>query len=90
MSSDDLSLGLKERVYDAPRQRFIRAFVIGIIFLLCALFLLAGLAKRQLLQSEDYLQQHNQQSRRIVMTPAPRGEIRDRNGNVLVTNKARF
>lgn len=90
MSSDDLSPGLKERVYDAPRQRFIRAFVIGIIFLLCALFLLAGLAKRQLLQSEDYLQQHNQQSRRIVMTPAPRGEIRDRNGNVLVTNKARF
>ncbi|MCR5183588.1 MAG: hypothetical protein K6B46_02670 [Opitutales bacterium] len=88
--SEDLAPGLKERVYDAPRRRFLRVLAIGVIFVLCGFFLLAGLAKRQLFQSENYLRQHNQQSRRIVMTPAPRGEIRDRYGRVLVSNKARF
>lgn len=90
MSDDVSASGLREQIFDAPRRRLIRASVLGLICIFAALFLLCGLACRQLFQSEDYLDLHNKQSRRIVMTPAPRGEIRDRRGNVLVTNRARF
>lgn len=68
----------------------IRIAVIGGFFVFIALFLIAGLAKRQIFESDDYTQDYQQQSRRIVMLPAPRGEIRDRNGNTIVANRARF
>lgn len=68
----------------------IRIAVVGVFFVLIILFLLVGLAKRQIFESDEYASEHRQQSRRIVMTPAPRGEIRDRNGNIIVANRARF
>lgn len=67
-----------------------RIAVIGVCFVLVALFLLAGLAKLQIFEGDEYMSEHRRQSRRIVMTPAPRGEIRDRNGNIIVANRARF
>ena len=68
----------------------IRIAVVGVCFVLVVLFLLAGLARLQIFESDEYSSEHRQQSRRIVMTPAPRGEIRDRNGNIIVANRARF
>lgn len=68
----------------------IRVGVVGVFFVCVVLFLLAGLALLQIFESDEYVSEHRRQSRRIVMTPAPRGEIRDRNGNVIVANRARF
>ncbi len=68
----------------------IRIAVVGVFFVLVVLFLLTGLARLQIFESDEYSSEHRQQSRRIVMTPAPRGEIRDRNGNIIVANRARF
>lgn len=68
----------------------IRVAVVGVFFVLIALFLIAGLAKRQIFDSDNYTRDYRQQSRRIVMLPAPRGEIRDRHGNTIVANRARF
>ncbi|MCD8299248.1 MAG: hypothetical protein LUD39_05780 [Opitutae bacterium] len=88
------SMGGGERVTEEPvRARSVsplRIGIIGAIFLLCALFLIAGLAKRQIFESDDYLGKHDKQSLRIVMLPAPRGEICDRNGNPVVANRARY
>lgn len=74
----------------APGVTPARLAVVGVFFALIAAFLLVGLAKRQIFDSDEYLREHRLQSRRIVMTPAPRGEIRDRNGNTIVANVARF
>src|SRR5690348_3599484 len=61
-------------------------FIIGIMFMT----LLAGLSWRQLLKKEDYLEQEEQQSLRRVLQLAPRGEIYDRNGLLLVGNRPIF
>ncbi|MBR5622918.1 MAG: peptidoglycan glycosyltransferase [Opitutales bacterium] len=74
----------------APGVAPIRIAVVGVFFVFTFLFLLAGLARLQIFESDEYSSEHRQQSRRIVMTPAPRGEIRDRNGNIIVANRARF
>lgn len=68
----------------------VRIAVVGVFFVLIFLFLASGLAKLQIFESDEYSSEHRQQSRRIVMIPAPRGEVRDRNGNVIVANRARF
>lgn len=61
-------------------------FLIGGMLLL----LFGGLVYRQLLQTGSYDQSERQQTQRRVLLPAPRGNIYDRNHQVLVTNKARF
>jgi len=64
----------------------------GVFFLFSAgfLYVLAGLAYRQLIQTGDLKEQSDSQSRRVVMRPPARGRIFDRNGFVLVDNRARW
>lgn len=57
-------------------------FICSILFFI----LLCGLAWRQLFKTEEYLEQEERQSLRRVLQPAPRGEIYDRNGTLLVGN----
>lgn len=54
------------------------------------LFLLAGLAWRQLAQSDEYRRLEEHQSLRRILQPGPRGDIFDRHGNLLVGNDSRF
>lgn len=54
------------------------------------LFLLGGLAWRQLLQFDEYRKLEEHQSLRRILMPGPRGEIFDRHGNLLVGNDSRF
>ena len=49
--------------------------------------LLSKLWSMQLVSSNEYSQRAEQNLTRIVKTPAPRGRILDRNGNVLVDNR---
>ncbi len=61
----------------------------GIVSVLLAL-LVGGLAYRQLLRTVFYTEREHQQNQRRVVIPAPRGNIYDRNGDVLVGNRPRF
>src|SRR5215207_8521046 len=61
-------------------------------FVLAALLatLVLGLAYQQLSKVGDYADAERQQNQRRILYPGPRGNIEDRNGNVLVNNRARF
>lgn len=61
-----------------------------VLFCLMFLFLISGLAFRQLIQNKDYLLQEKKQNFRRIIKPAPRGEIFDREGRLLVGNRPLF
>lgn len=54
------------------------------------LFLVGGLAYRQLFHAGLYSERERLQSQRRVILPGPRGNILDRDGRVLVGNRPRF
>ncbi len=66
--------------------------VIFFYFLGAALLALlaGGLAYRQIFESDVYRQRERHQNQRRVLVPGPRGNIYDREGRVLVENRARF
>ena len=68
----------------------LRLYAVFGIFALGFLYVAGGLAFRQLIQSSDLKEQSDNQSRRIVLRPPARGRIYDRNGFVLVDNRARW
>src|SRR5688572_18882842 len=70
--------------YD-PRIVFFYFVLAGLL-----LTLLAGLAYQQLGKVSEYADAERQQNQRRILFPGPRGNIEDRNGNVLVNNRARF
>lgn len=57
---------------------------------LIVIVLTSGMAYRQLLKSGVYAERERIQNQRRVIVPGPRGNIYDRNGVVLVENRARF
>jgi penicillin-binding protein 2 len=54
------------------------------------LVLIGGLAYQQLIKTDEYHQKEKQQNQRRILTPGPRGNIYDREGRLLVKNRARF
>jgi penicillin-binding protein 2 len=60
------------------------------LFLAGFLYVAAGLAYRQLIQSNELMEQSDNQSRRVILRPPARGRIYDRNGYPLVDNRARW
>jgi penicillin-binding protein 2 len=68
-----------------PRLLLFHGIVIALIAILAG-----GMAYRQLLQTVLYSERERQQNQRRVVIPGPRGNIYDRNGNLLVGNRARF
>ncbi|MBL9214657.1 MAG: peptidoglycan glycosyltransferase [Opitutaceae bacterium] len=68
-----------------PRLRRLWRAVQGLLVLL-----LAALAYWQLGRAGEYEARDRRQSLRRVMIPAPRGEIRDRDGRVLAGNRSRI
>jgi penicillin-binding protein 2 len=70
--------------YD-PRIVFFYFILAGLL-----LTLVAGLAYQQLGKVSEYADAERQQNQRRILFPGPRGNIEDRNGNVLVNNRARF
>jgi penicillin-binding protein 2 len=67
-----------------------RIAILGIFFLLVFLFLACGLFYRQIIQYDYFCQKEKRQNQRRIILPAPRGDIYDRNGNLLVCNKPSF
>src|SRR5215207_2056086 len=66
--------------------------IVFFYFVLAALLLalVVGLAYQQLGKVGEYADAERQQNQRRILYPGPRGNIEDRNGNVLVNNRARF
>jgi len=62
------------------------------LFIFTALFiyLIAGLSWTQLVKSSEYYNKGERQSLRRVLYPGPRGDIYDRNGQLLVGNRPHF
>jgi len=69
-----------------------RLRLFGVFFFFAAgfLYVVAGLGYRQLIQTKDLKEQSDAQSQRVVMRPPARGRIYDRNGFILVDNRARW
>jgi penicillin-binding protein 2 len=63
---------------------------LGVFFLLIFLFLAYGLCYRQIIQHDYFCQKEKRQNQRRIIIPAPRGDIYDRNGKLLVCNRPSF
>src|SRR5215212_5666463 len=66
--------------------------IVFFYFVLAALLsaLVFGLAYEQLVKVGEYADAERQQNQRRILYPGPRGNIEDRQGRVLVNNRARF
>jgi penicillin-binding protein 2 len=69
----------------SPRLLFFHGVVVAIVLLL-----VGGLAYRQLFKTVLYSERERLQNQRRVVVPGPRGNIFDRDGQVLVGNRPRF
>ena len=78
------------RVLPSTPVERLRLFGGFFFFLAGFLYVVGGLAYRQLIQSNDLKEQSDTQSRRVVLKPPARGRIYDRNGFPLVDNRARW
>lgn len=74
-------------IHKFANPRILHFFV---FFGVLMLTLSCGLAWRQLLKTEEYLEQEERQCLRKIIQAAPRGEIFDRDGNLLVGNRPLF
>lgn len=70
------------------QKDFFRLSVFYVLFGGLFLALIAGLFFRQVIQYQDFLKQEKQQSLRRILQPGTRGNIVDRNGALLVGNRA--
>lgn len=68
----------------------VRIKIFQILAIVVFLYLTLGLIYRQIIQYKAFLQKERQQSIRRIIIPAARGNIYDRNGNVLVCNRPVF
>lgn len=60
------------------------------LVLASSLVLIVGLAWRQLIGMEEFRDIEKRQTERRILTPGPRGDIYDRNGNLLVGNRPNY
>ncbi|MFA6959520.1 MAG: penicillin-binding transpeptidase domain-containing protein [Opitutaceae bacterium] len=67
-----------------------RVIVFYLFIALLLLTLIGGLAYQQLLRTDIYHESERRQNQRRVLVPGPRGNIYDRDGRLLVTNRPRF
>ncbi len=88
---------MAERSSDRPNSlvQSYKGYDVRILFfypLIAALllFLIGGLAYQQLFKTDEYHQREIKQNQRRILTPGPRGNIYDREGRLLVKNRARF
>lgn len=74
----------------AQRNYLQRLYLVYLVIGICMVLLVGGLGWRQLVQQDDFLAAEERQNYRRILKPGPRGEIFDRNGELLVGNRALF
>ncbi len=67
-----------------------RVIVFHLFVAILLLILAGGLAYQQLFRSDSFNESERKQNQRRVLVPGPRGNIYDRDGRTLVTNRPRF
>ncbi len=80
----------KPRAFDFQTRRNRRLLPFYVITGIAFLLLLAQLAREQILKRDEHLAHEMRQTMRRTLLPGPRGNIMDRNGDLLVGNRARF
>lgn len=78
------------RVLPSTPVERLRLYGVFFFFFAGFVYVVGGLAFRQLVQSGDLKEQSDTQSRRVVLRPPARGRIYDRNSFPLVDNRARW
>lgn len=78
------------RTIETHRARNPRLFLFHGVVAALLIVLVSGMAHRQLFKTGLYSERERLQNQRRVIVPGPRGRILDRDGNVLVDNRARF
>ena len=76
-----------------PESKRPSSIRVGVFYLFTGtamLFLAIGLFKRQIIDQSHYSKKEEQQSQRRIITPAARGNIYDRKGQLLVGNRPLF
>jgi len=71
-------------------KRNSRIYLFFYVFAALFLVLIASAAYRQIILHEDYIKKSERQSLRRIIKPGARGNIYDRNNNLLVGNRPRF
>ncbi|HXB01781.1 MAG TPA: penicillin-binding transpeptidase domain-containing protein [Opitutaceae bacterium] len=77
-------------VVETRKNYQVRVIFFYFVTLGLLLILALGLAWQQLLQADVYHERERQQNERRILVPGPRGNIYDREGRLLVGNRARF
>lgn len=67
-----------------------RLGLLYLVILICMLLLTGALGYRQIWKNEHYLDSAERQNFRRILMPGPRGLVYDRNGNLLIGNRAVF
>ena len=76
--------------YDISRRNNPRILTFLWITLIATLILILGLARQQILVKETFLDMERRQTIRRILLPSPRGDIYDRNGELLVGNRPQY
>lgn len=76
--------------YDIKRRDNPRILLFFWINLILTFILLFGLALQQFIKKDAYEDMERRQTERRIFLPGPRGEIYDRNGNLLVGNRPHY
>ncbi len=80
----------KARPFDFQTRRNQRLIPFVVLTFAGFTILLAQLVREQIINRADHLEREKQQTMRRILLPGPRGNILDRNGDLLVGNRARF
>ncbi len=64
-----------------------RMIIFGALIIFCMVILVARLFYIQIIENDAYIEKLDNYTRRYETITTPRGEVKDRNGNVIVTNK---
>ena len=73
-----------EKFFPEGRRLIIFRIFFGTLFSILAVFLVY----RQFFQYQEFKEQERKQGQRRIIRPGPRGDIFDRNGNLLIGNQA--
>jgi len=76
---------IESRTHRNPRLMLFQGAIVALVVVLAT-----GLAYRQLLKTGLYTERERLQNLRRVVSPGPRGNIYDREGRLLVSNRPRF
>ena len=76
--------------YDVKRRDNPRILLFLWLNLILTALLLLGLARQQFLKKDTYEDMERRQTERRIFLPGPRGDIYDRNGNLLVGNRPHY